>query len=281
MTRPPIELYPHHPPTLLPLLALHLPHSLPLFGTIKTNSWSRPQKAIPPAISLPTHRALIDEDQLTSVVWATFPPGTSAPEVWAAIVHLPAPQRGQTSHYCSMQSSLLSLPVDRSVAHPSKLESASTSAITGTSAEQGGKAIRAKEGDDRYRTWRQAQDVMNALVLIIRECSPGVRLFGAMNALWTEECIKVLGSSANGTYNIWIAPLQALGGGETVQEGLEVGTASEEDCVLVCLVSFRSSSLLASSRPSRPSSLLPLAASSCARMAVQRLCGVPVQIHPT
>ena len=60
----PQELYPHYPPSLLPLLSTHLPHSLPLYGAIKTNVW--PERDLPAGTSLPRDKDTLDEETIAS-----------------------------------------------------------------------------------------------------------------------------------------------------------------------------------------------------------------------
>ena len=219
------ELYAHDPVTLVPLLEAHLPYSLPIYGALKTNNWARMEDttSIP---SLPSGKADISDKQLYGSIWATFPPASIPPmdttagaETWAVLLHLPAPQTSQTRLYCSAERALTTT-------------GPSSASATATSVQSLGRS--GSGGGPRHRMWRKGQDTTNGLIRTIKECSPVVVKFGAINSLWTEEISAFLGKPGGDIYEIWLAPE-----GEDVKlksvdkTGLVVDGCTEEDCEMV------------------------------------------------
>jgi hypothetical protein len=215
----PAQLYPHAPATLLPLLERHLPYALPVYGPIKTNTCQPVE--LDPDVSLPQSVGRIDQEDLKSVVWATFPVDKAhdPPEVWAVIVHLPDPQSTQTRFYCSTERTLLS-----------------------RSGGKNGISAKGLEGRDRLdeqdvAVWRAGQDLVNGAISTIVRASPWIRKIGALNVLWNAEVLAMLGAPVNEVYDIWLAPdieSDESEGDEGIdKDGLTLDQCTVEDCEIV------------------------------------------------
>lgn len=213
-------LYPHEPTSLLALLSQHLPYSSSVFGTIKTNSW--PNFTIPKDLFLPDGIDGLDQEQIASVVWTTFPPEEvdDPPEIWAVIIHLPQPQRRQTRLYCSAQRTLHGT----SSSSPTDPETSTTAA---------------REVDNEEGVRREGQSVVDGMIKTFLACSPVVELLGGVSTLWTEEIWEYLGTERRPIYDSWLAPVLPITRTEddwesrVNKDGLVVDKARKEDCPIV------------------------------------------------
>lgn len=200
-----VTLYPHQPKTLLPLLENHLPYAASLYGTIKTNRW--PRGTTSSDVSLPHARTKLDQEAITSVVWATFPASKldTPPEIWGAVIHLPSPQRRQTRSYCSVERALVPK----------------------------GKELTEEE---KHKVWRKGQDLVNGMVKTIIRCSPVIEVLGSVSTLWAEEIWQYVRTDRRPIYDSWFAPLSASSTSAVKpikKDGLIVDQARIEDCPMV------------------------------------------------
>jgi len=91
---PAVQLYPHDPSTLLPLLKAHLPNSLPVYGTILSNP-SPPSPSTSPGTLEPL--TTVETSSYLHSAWYSFPPTTlhNSPEPFVVPIHLPPPMSHQ------------------------------------------------------------------------------------------------------------------------------------------------------------------------------------------
>ena len=201
-----VQLYPHDPGTLLPLLRAHLPNSLPVYGCILSNhsssptSPSSPRGTLEPLSKLETHSHLRH-------AYATFPPSALPPPSpahrtpFVVLIHLPPPAAQQIRLFCSAETRPGVTDAEREDA-----AALVTGAVGAHLAGEGGAET---------------------------------RMIGGMAEAWCERVRRTCGTRERDTCDVWLAPDPLEGEGDAApaltvgaDDGLAVDVGRRHDIEL-------------------------------------------------
>ena len=214
-----LQLYPHDPSTLLPLLAAYLPYSLAVYGTIVSN----PQSSVPiawatfPTDAIPTAPKTVSSDQASASITgagagtvpdlhATSTADDDVPmptEVWSII--MPTPE-------AEADISRSQIRLFNNVEHPS-LRCRTAYSLTDGQTQQ----------DDRSIVDRAKQQVLDTLTTYISTIDPGVRVAGCVHRLWAEGVEDLWGleeGERRGWCGAWVTRVSQVDDSGRVSQGV-------------------------------------------------------------
>ena len=265
-----VELYPHDPLTLLPLLESHLPYSLPVYGLIKSSFVS--SRTVPDNDITPTTTDVSSNppSYISSVAWLTFPPSSLPipPEVWTVIIHLPYPMSRQTRLFNSLEPLLTVLPSSTASSSTIPSDSSSHSPISSTHPST------LPSTQPQFQQWKLGQNQVSNVIRKMTQKNAVMQIVGALSVLWAESVRLEFGTEAHKICDNWMAPdlshsekhdvqsgqeshdgkdgqdgkdgSSRIQGARVSKDGLAVDVGRREDCEMVSLSSNLSNSLYTS-----------------------------------